>query len=187
MRIGIDISQIAHEGTGVAEYTKRLVEKLLEIDKQNEYILFYTSLRRDIARLPSRQGYWILDICKLNPKVKFKKYKLPPTFLEFLWNRLHVVPIEWFIGEVDVFISSDWTQPPTKSAKKVTIIHDLSPLLFPEEHHQMIVEVQRRRLNWVKRDCDAVICDSEATKRDVIKLIGFESNRLKVIYLGRRR
>src|SRR5258706_14313484 len=111
MKIGIDISQIAYEGTGVGNLTKKLVEHLVEIDKQNEYILFYSSLRRNlkshISHFKSRQN------------VTIKTFKFPPTILDFLWNRLHILPIEWLIGDVDVFLSSDWTQPPTKQAKKV--------------------------------------------------------------------
>jgi len=45
MKIGIDISQIVY-GTGVSVYTQNLVENLLKIDKKNEYILFFSSLRR---------------------------------------------------------------------------------------------------------------------------------------------
>jgi len=47
MKIGIDISQIAYEGTGVANFLSNLVSNLLKFDKKNEYILFYSSLRRN--------------------------------------------------------------------------------------------------------------------------------------------
>ncbi len=46
MKIGIDISQLAHEGTGVANYLKHLVSAMIEQDSVNEYILFYASLRK---------------------------------------------------------------------------------------------------------------------------------------------
>ncbi|MCR4264443.1 MAG: glycosyltransferase family 1 protein, partial [Candidatus Roizmanbacteria bacterium] len=46
MKIGIDISQSIYEGTGVGEYTIRLVEKLLEIDKKNEYIFFFSHRKK---------------------------------------------------------------------------------------------------------------------------------------------
>ena len=45
MIIGIDISPVLY-GTGVSVYTKRLVEHLLKIDNENEYLLFGGSLRR---------------------------------------------------------------------------------------------------------------------------------------------
>lgn len=45
MRIGIDISQVPY-GTGVSVYTKELVRAILEVDKENEYVLFGGYLRR---------------------------------------------------------------------------------------------------------------------------------------------
>ncbi|MDP2860286.1 MAG: hypothetical protein Q8N98_01070, partial [bacterium] len=48
MKIGIDISQLAYSGTGVATYTQNLVENLLNLDRENEYILFFSSLRKQL-------------------------------------------------------------------------------------------------------------------------------------------
>lgn len=177
MRIGIDISQTAFEGTGVGNYTKKLVENLLKIDKENEYILFFASLRRKIKNSK-------LKIQNCNSKFKIKKFKIPPTLLEFLWNRLHILPIEWFIGPVDVFLSSDWTQPPAKRAKLVTVVHDLTVWKHPETFDPKIVRVHKRRMKWVKKECDLIICDCEATKKDLKKILGIEEKRLKVIYPG---
>ncbi|VAX20472.1 hypothetical protein MNBD_NITROSPINAE03-183, partial [hydrothermal vent metagenome] len=39
MRIGIDARKIADSGIG--RYTQNLIEKLLEIDNLNEYVLFF--------------------------------------------------------------------------------------------------------------------------------------------------
>ena len=113
MKIGIDISQIAYPNTGVGNYAKELVNNLLKIDKKNEYVLFYSSLRRNFK--PSTFNF------RPKPKnVQIKIFKFPPILLNLLWNKLHIVPIEWFIGDVDVFITSDWVEPPTKKAKKAT-------------------------------------------------------------------
>src|SRR5437868_3731416 len=103
MKIGIDISQTAYEGTGVANYIQSLVDSLLMIDRTNEYVLFYSSLRIQNSKF---------KIQNYNAKVKIKSFRIPPTLLDLLWNRLHILPIETFIGDVDVFVSSDWTQPP---------------------------------------------------------------------------
>ncbi len=178
MRIGIDISQTAYENTGVANYTKSWVEGLLRVDQENEYILFFSSLRKKIpsfAKDLSRQK---------NSKVKIKTFKYPPTLLDMFWNRLHIMPIEDLIGQVDVFISSDWTQPPTKRAKKVTILYDLIVYRYPEETDIKIVHTQRRRLNWVKKECDVIFCISESTKQDARDILAIEENRLKVVYPG---
>ena len=179
MRIGIDISQTVFEGTGVANYTKSLVENLLKIDKKNTYVLFGASLRKR-----KLLNCYLARLLKRFDNVSGRIYPFPPTFLEFLWNKLHIFPIEWFIGPVDVFLSSDWTQPPTIKAKKVTTVHDLTPWKFPQEAHPRIVAVHKRRMKWVKKECDLIICDSQSTKEDVKEIFGIEEKRLRVVYLG---
>ena len=178
MKIGIDISQLAYSNTGVANYLKSLIENLLEQDKDNEYILFYSSLRRTLE--PKT-----LNIYNETKNVKVKTFKFPPTLLDLMWNKLHIYPIETFIGDVDVFISSDWTEPPTKKAKKATILYDLIVYKHPEESAEKIVTTQKRKLEWVKKECDVILCISEATKKDAMELLGISEDRLKVVYPGR--
>ena len=177
MKIGIDISQMAYANTGVANFTKKLVENMLKVDRKNDYILFYSSLRRNF--LPSMLHF------QANPtNVQFKIFKFPPTALDILWNRLHILPIENFVGKVDIFISSDWTQPPVKTAKSATILYDLIIYKYPEEMDKKIVETHKRRLAWVKDECDIVFCISESTKKDAEELLGIPTSKLQVIYPG---
>lgn len=179
MRIGVDISQIVHEGTGVGRYVRRLVESLLRLDSQNEYVLFGASLRQR-----HRFYEFFETIRKGRSNVQLTALPIPPTILELLWNKLQIIPIEWFIGKVDIFWSSDWTQPPLAKAFGITTIHDLSILKYPESFNHQIVAVQKRRLSLAKKTCQMFLCDSQATRQDVIKLLGIEETRLKVIYPG---
>lgn len=174
MKIGIDISQLAYEKTGVANYLRTLVEHLLEVDKENEYILFYSSLRKKLPSFDSSQG----------KNASIKQFKFPPSLLHILWNKLHVMPIESLIGDIDVFITSDWTEPPTKKAKKMTILYDLIVYKYPEETAQTIIETQKKKLAWVKKESAKILCISEATKKDAKEILGIEENRLAVIYPG---
>ena len=177
MKIGIDISQIVYEGTGVAGYLKQLVEELLRIDNRNEYTLFFSSLRRNFQ-------FSIFNFQSKNKNLKIKTFMFPPLLLDLLWNKLHILPIEWLIGDVDIFITSDWTEPPTRKAKKATILYDLTVYKYPKETDRKIVETQKRKLRWVKKESDIIFCISESTKRDAMEILGIEENRLKVIYPG---
>lgn len=179
MRVGIDISQIVHEGTGVGVYVKHLVKALLTMDKQNEYVLFGASFRK-----LSRFTEYFEEVRLLNPRIRLVVIPIPPTLLEFLWNWLHIMPVEWFVGAVDVFWSSDWTQPPLVHARGVTTIHDVSFLRHPETFAKTIVDVQKRRLAWVRQECKAILCDSQATRKDVSELLNIRDNRLQVVYPG---
>jgi hypothetical protein len=172
MKIGIDISQLAYENTGVANYLSSLVRSLVSLDSRNEYILFFSSMRKKMPELnfPSN--------CKI------KQFKIPPTLLSFIWNKLHILPIERFIGDIDVFVTSDWTEPPAIKAKKATILYDLIVYVRPEETDKKIVHVQRQKLGWVKKESNIVFCISESTKKDAHDILGINKEKLRVIYPG---
>lgn len=178
MKIAIDISQIVYEGTGVAKYTRELVNNLLSIDKENEYVLFGLSWgRRNILTEYHR------EIENLNNKVSSKFFPIPQSIANTFWNRWHLVNAETFIGKVDIFHSSDWIQPPI-AAKKITTVHDLVVYKYPEASHPYIIETQKRRLAWVKKECHMILTDSYATKNDLIKILHFDSDIIDVIYPG---
>ncbi len=163
VKIAIDISQVIY-GTGVSVYTRELVTNLLKTDKENQYVLFGGSLRR---------------------REELKRYTknvipLSPTLADLIWNRLHTFGVERFIGNVDVLHSSDWTQPPT-AAFKVTTVHDLAPINYPNETPKRIIEVHKRRLYWVMREVDRIIVPTNFVK-DELKKLGADEKKIRVIY-----
>lgn len=170
MKIGIDISPVLY-GTGVSRYTKNLVANLLKLNSGDDYVLFGGSLRR--------RGELTKFISTLSGTFVSKVFCYPPTLADIVWNRLHKLKVEKFIGEIDIFHSSDWTQPPT-DAFKVTTIHDLIPLRFPKYVHPQIVSVHKRRLEWVKKEVDRVIVPTKATKEDVVSY-GIAEEKIRVI------
>lgn len=171
MKIAIDITSVVYE-TGVSVYTKNLVTNLLKIDGKNEYVLFGASLRR------MRE---IRSFFKTLQGASFKGFVLPipPTALHYIWNILHIFPIELFTGRIDVYHSSDWVQAPS-NARKITTIHDLGPILNKKETHLRVVRVHQKRLKRVKREVDEIIVPSKATKLELEKL-GFERKKITVV------
>lgn len=164
-RIGFDISQLAHTG-GVTTYTRKIAEGLQK-EKALEMVFFYSSLRKPYKG--ALKGV--------------KKFKLPPTLFELLFNKLRNVSVEKFLGPLDIYHSSDWVQPPSK-ARKVTTYHDLVPIIYPEWSVPKIVEVHQRRLKLVEKEIDMVIAVSKATKNDLIKVSNIPAEKITVIYEG---
>jgi len=167
MKIGVDISQLAFPGSGSAVYTENLVKNLLK-DKRNEYVLFFSSLRQSAPK-----------------DFKSKNFKLPPLFWEQLWNRFHILPIEKLIGEVDVFHTSDWLEPPSR-CPKVTTIHDLIIYKYPETFQPRgghdIVGNLKRKLAWVKKESALIISVSESTKQDIVEILKIPAKKIRVIH-----
>lgn len=77
------------------------------------------------------------------------------------------------------------TLPLIKRKKTVVTVHDLTPLVFPEHFPAGV----KGNLNWqlqkynLKR-ADAIITDSEASKRDVLKIVGISEEKISVAYLA---
>ena len=179
MRIGIDISQIVYEGTGVGNYVRHLVGELIARDTTNTYILFGASLRKRDTFIT-----FYRSLACDRKRVSLKTVPIPPTLLDILWNILHIIPVEWLIGPVDVFWSSDWTQPPLARARGITTVHDLSILRYPESFNRKILTVQKRRLKRVKQECRAFLCDSVATQKDLIEFLKVDRSKTRVVYPG---
>jgi glycosyltransferase involved in cell wall biosynthesis len=189
MIIGIDISQTLF-GTGVGNWVSYLTQEVIKQNQNDSFVLFFSSLR---GKVPAD----LEALTKSHKNVQLKTFPFPPTLLDLLWNTLHIVPIEWLIGKVDVFLTSDWTEPPVITAKKVTIIYDFIVYKYPEESHNMtsfnvknlilkpnIVAVQKRKLQWVKKEVTKILCISESTKKDAEEILKIDPNRLEVIYPG---
>lgn len=175
MNIGIDISQVVYEGTGVGRFTKGLIETILTFDKSNHWTFFFSSFRGKIDS-------------ELLRKIKASHHRyirLPfsPPMLSILWNTLHIIPIEVFTGPLDLFICSDWTEPPA-ACKKATVVHDFAYLRYPETVHTSILETQKKRMKWVQKESSFIITPSKSTQQDVSTYFTIPLNKIHPLYSG---
>lgn len=181
MKIGLDISQIVYQGTGVARFTAGLVNTILDNDKKNQWLFFFSGLRQ-----------------KLNPELKKRiikcnheliEWSIPPTLLCILWNNLHnlakrlTLNVER-LNNLDWFITSDWTEPPLSKTNKTTIVHDLTYLRYPQTVHNKIRTVQTKRLKLVKKESRIIFADSQSTKDDLVSSLNIGEKKIVVNYPG---
>lgn len=147
-------------------YTQRLAEELAQ-NRNLDMAFFYASLRRPYT----------------GNLQNVRSFRYPPTVLEILFNKIRLIPIEKFLGSLDIFHSSDWTQPKTK-AKKVTTYHDVVAIKYPQWSHPKIVAVQKRRLKIVEKEIDMVIAVSQSTKKGLLQTSRIPEEKIVVIYEG---
>lgn len=172
MKVAIDISQSIY-GTGVSVYTKELVRNLIELYPETEFVLFGGSLRRhkELQSIAKKLGGI--------PKI----YPFPPSMMDFIWNSLHILPIEKFVGKVDIFHSSDWAEPPSITPK-VTTVHDLVPFKYPQTTTDNIRNAHKKKLAWVIRESKKIIAVSESTKNDLISILKVPEEKIVIIPEG---
>lgn len=177
MKVGIDISQIVYEGTGVSVYSEYLVKNLLSSVGSIQLTLFGSSLRKK----SSLERFWKSLEGRQNVKKIF--LPLPLYLLELLWNSIHLLNIDYFAPNLDIFHTSDWIEPPCRKPK-VTTIHDLIALKYPSGIPARIVNNHKRKLQWVEKEERMIIADSNATKNDIIDLLNIREEKIRVIPLA---
>jgi len=175
MRIGIDYTSAARQSAGIGRFTRELVRAALALDEDNDYRLLVA------GRQPVAQAH----LPRASRRYRLVQTPISERNLVRLWHRLQIpLPVEVFLGRVDIFHSPDFVLPPVARAVKVLTIHDLSFLRVPE--------CADPRLRWylgqvVPRSvgrADFLLADSESTRRDLVELLGVPPDRVQVIYGG---
>lgn len=177
MRIGIDCRTILNpqgsgEHAGVGHYTYYLVKHCLEVDRTNEYVLFFDHRVRE-SPFPEAPN---VRFCFF-PFFQLKKY-LPfaysHIFLPFIIQRHHC----------DVFHGPANVIPIGYHGRSVVTVHDLAiyrnPSWFPSGQNFSTKTLIPKSLQRANR----IIAVSESTKKDIQKFFHIPSSKIRVIVEG---
>ena len=66
----------------------------------------------------------------------------------------------------------------------VTTIHDLIQLIIPEYATSPLVRLYNRLVALGATRADSILADSEASKHDIVRLLGVPESRVRVVYLA---
>jgi glycosyltransferase involved in cell wall biosynthesis len=77
------------------------------------------------------------------------------------------------------------TLPVFSKYRKIVTVHDLTPLVFPDHFKSGL----KGNLKWqiqklALKNADAIIADSESSKKDIIKHVDINPTKIKVVYLA---
>jgi glycosyltransferase involved in cell wall biosynthesis len=115
------------------------------------------------------------------PGFPVRSLPLARPWLYESWNRLSRPLVERATGSIDI-CHSTIAIPAATRARHVVTVHDVAFMHTPERFTKHGVRVMRAGLERC-READAIICPSQATRRDLIEF-DFQSDRLKVIPWG---
>lgn len=170
MKIGIDFTSVIY-GRGVSRYTINLAREL-SLNNEVDLTLFGYSLR---------QKNQLISAAKKIPGAKTKFIGLPNTAVEKLWQ-YGLKPVTSYLPNIDIFHSWDWLQPPDKNIPIVSTIHDLAILKFPQTAHPKILKAHEESWKKLKENHSHIITVSQATKKDVVRLLGYPSYLVHVVH-----
>jgi glycosyltransferase involved in cell wall biosynthesis len=180
MKIGIDARTILNpekgDAIGVGHYTYQLIRHLLEIDKKNEYVLFFDFHVRE------------KDIKKFslaNVKIRFYPFSDYKKYLPGMYNEiLGVATLNK--EKLDVLHSTSHTSriPIGYDGKVVVTINDLTALKVPD----VLPKVSNMRslalLNLMTGKANKIIAVSNSIKKDIIENFKNTENKTEVVYSG---
>jgi glycosyltransferase involved in cell wall biosynthesis len=123
VRVALDATPLLGARTGVGRYVERLVSALLDESDGPELALIPVTLR-GAGNLAS--------VAPTDPRLKVGRRRAPARLLREMWTRTSFPPAEILSGRVDVWHGTNFVLPPTRRARGVVTIHDLTYLRHPE-------------------------------------------------------
>ncbi|MFH1171420.1 MAG: glycosyltransferase family 1 protein [bacterium] len=173
MRIGIDCRTILNPGlgeyAGVGHYTYLLVKHLLEIDKENEYVLFFDYRMSDVGEFE-----------QANVKVWRFPFSQYQKFLPFSYSHMLITAMI-LKTRLDVFHSPANVLPLSYPGRSVITIHDLAIYRNPEWFPGQLFST-RLLVPQSVRKARHIIAVSESTKRDLKDIFHVPSSKISVVY-----
>ncbi len=174
MKIGFDISALSLPRSGVGQYQVNLLKALLSADKENEYLLYGFNFRNRERFKQLRFGAVRFEL-KISP--------VPQRLITGWWLSFPFPSLERVVGECDLYHVSELAIPPVKKAKRVAFVHDLTTFLYPQYHVRSNRFLHNRRFKHLN-SVDAILTNSEYTKKDITEHLGINPEKIHVTYLG---
>lgn len=180
MRIGVDARAILNPEksapSGVGSYVWQLIKNLLDIDRENQYVLFFDFKVRDkdVKRF-SRPNVKI----KFFPFSDYKKY-MPGAYSEILGMATYARE------KLDILHSTSplFRVPAAYRGKVVTTFYDFAIYRVPELFPRLATAKTKALYNFMAKKSDHLIAVSETTKKDMKEFLRCPAESISVVHNG---
>jgi len=170
MRIAILADPIDNQYAGIHIYTKEFVKALANYPTEHEYILIRANASDEFQPL---KNVVVKHLAWLPGYKALRMFVLIPLALRRL--------------KVDAVLEPAHFGPFNlpKRMKRITVIHDLTPILFPQWHPFHSQLLQNTMLRSILKRARLIITNSDNTTSDLLKCYPENQNKVKRIFLGR--
>lgn len=182
MLIGIDASRaFVKNRTGIEEYSYQIIKHLRNKLNEREVVLYiknstnYEFYETANLQIKNKETGEYLNFPK-NWRVKVIKWPR-------LWTQIGL-SLEMLFHPVDALFIPAHTVPIIHPPETIVAIHGLEYEFCPKAYSWWGKFYMRRVIKNSCRWASKIICVSENTKRDLIKLYGVPADKIRVIYEG---
>lgn len=178
MRIAFDAKRATHNGTGLGNYSRFVLNTLSTYNSDNEYLLFTPSAGKPSLRSKINNG--------LNIQYRFPKGFWKGFGVKSIWRSYGIVS-DINLENMDIYhgLSNEIPFGLQKSGvKSVVTIHDLIFLRYPEFYKPIDRLIYKFKFKRACQKADRVIAVSEMTKRDIVDFFNISPDKIDVIYQG---
>ena len=176
-KIAIDYTAAYQQGAGIGRYVRQLIEALGKLDSTHHYRFFVAGAT--VLQLQEQ-------ITAFDPDIDWNPTRLSPRWLTRIWYRMRIpLPIEAFVGRVDLFHATDFVLPPHLPwTKTLLTVHDLSFVRVPEATPPLLKAYLDVVVPQSARRASHILADSSATKADLMALYGISEDKITVLLSG---
>lgn len=164
-RIGIDARLAYYRRGGITEYIEALIRELPALDAENQYLILHS--RKDVRDLAAGANQR-RAVCWTPAHHRFERLALG----------LEALPLR-----LDLLHSPDFI-PPRGPHRSVITIHDLTFLHYPDFLTAESRRYYNDQIGAAAVRADHIMTDSEATRRDVIAMLGVPQEKVTTVLLG---
>jgi len=167
MRIGVMLRAI-DEKQGIGIYTQHLMEELLPMDNQNEYVLFYRN-----ENFLGRHAH--------HPHVTEHLIKAPH---KLIWDQIKIPAAARREG-LDLIFHPKFTVPFMTTRKTVMTIHGASWFVRPDLYpNKLDIAYIKAVMPLYCRKADFIISNSDLTTNDFIRILKVPREKIRTVRLG---
>jgi glycosyltransferase involved in cell wall biosynthesis len=150
-----------------------------------------TALHRlqELGQMP-KNFHWILFTEKPTQDFPLFEVKTLPVY-RFIpgyaaWRLFFLLPFLAIKSRANYFIEPGHFGPFNLpgSIKRITVVHDLTPILFPQWHQNFSASTQRLFFPRILKKTDQIIAVSKNTQTDLEKIYPVTEGKIRVIYPG---
>jgi len=177
MTIAIDVSRAVNEKAGVGKYTKNLVENLLKIDTEDDFLLFFNFWRNYKTKKQQAEIY-------KQAKTQIYCSRFPGLVKEGIL-RSHFGFYGKKLAKAQLFLAPTFLDIDLSlKIPQVVVIHDLSMFLFPQHLGQKKSDKYQQITKLACAKAQKIIAVSYSTKKDLTKILKVPEKKITVIYPG---